>query len=263
MHYDSLRHLGIDESMTRVYIALLELESARAIDIAQKTGMNKSTVYDNLDKLAHLHLITVKQKEKVRIYTPNDPKRLQVMIDRQKEEVASSIPFLSALYTNSQKYKPQIQLFEGEEGVRWVLRESNTNNLEKRVRLFQSLEVLASWAKTLPVETREYTHTRIAKNIEQQYLRARTSQKNIQTVTELAKSQGDEWKRSIRYMPLNVELASTLSIWDDHVAIISNKEENYTTLITSRDFATTMKTLFDSLWELSIEEDELPRSTPR
>ena len=57
--------------------------------------------------------------------------------------------------------------------------------------------------------------------------------------------------RKVRYKQKDLEINSTILLWDNMIGFITNREETFGTLIESEDFATTMKSWFQVLWSTS------------
>ena len=86
-----LKSLKFSEKEAKVYLALLELGSAKAHDIARKTGINRTTVYDLLEILLHRGLISKYKKGALAYFNARDPKYLLSYLDREKEEQEKNI----------------------------------------------------------------------------------------------------------------------------------------------------------------------------
>ena len=57
-----------------------------------------------------------------------------------------------------------------------------------------------------------------------------------------------EQKRLVRFLPENINIASTFIIYDDIVSIVSSKKENFGFTLKSEELAQSMKALFEALW---------------
>ena len=57
--------------------------------------------------------------------------------------------------------------------------------------------------------------------------------------------------RELRYSPPSVVLEMTTYIYDDKVAFISSKKENYGMIFQSEEFARFHKSLFEGIWAIS------------
>ena len=73
---EQLNQLGLNGRQARVYLALLQLGSATAIEIAKYTKYKHPTVYDVLDLLKEKRLITETLSGKRKIFSAPRPGRL-------------------------------------------------------------------------------------------------------------------------------------------------------------------------------------------
>ena len=57
--------------------------------------------------------------------------------------------------------------------------------------------------------------------------------------------------RTVRFAPAGFKALAEVLIYGDNVMMITTIQENVATVITSRDYATTMKSWFQELWKVS------------
>lgn len=242
-----LHYLDLDETMSETYMATLALGIANATHIATKAKLQRTAVYTNLEKLVKMGLLQKKNSGKAFIYTAVSPERLNFIMRQRMEEVANAVPLLKALFQSGDNFKPVTRFYEGSDGIKEVHMEIVTNNLEKKFRVLQSPSILRS---TVDDENflQKVTATRIQNSIKQYSLRPMKAYQDLNEDPEYLKGEGERWMREIRYLPAEIDPHSIIYIWDEHVAIVSTKGENYALVLTSRDFSQTMKDMFDFLW---------------
>ena len=68
MLIENLEKFGLSKKEASVYLALLGLGPSLVSDISDKAKMNRSTTYVILESLADLDLVTVFEKNKIKIY---------------------------------------------------------------------------------------------------------------------------------------------------------------------------------------------------
>src|SRR3989344_2058210 len=113
-----LNKTGLDEKEAKVYLALLELGTADVTDIAVKAHIKRPTCYLVLDNLKNKGLVS-QVPAKVNLFTAESPEKLASEMYKKQELYKRFLPNMLALY-NAKKDKPQVQLFEGVEGVKQV-----------------------------------------------------------------------------------------------------------------------------------------------
>lgn len=246
----SLEYAGFEKTRIQIYIALLSLGKAKASEIAKKAGLQRTAVYDNLEKLHEQGLITIKKEQSGNSYTAVSPERLTYIMRQRAEVVMKSIPVLKALFQRDASFKPVVRFFEGAEQIKEIHREIVAHNEEKFLRVIQTPEII-----TKVVHDDEFlsviTRLRVENEIRQHSLRPLTALKNRDEFPEHMVSDEPKWLREIRYLPKEIETNSIIYIWDDKIAIVSSEGENYVLVVESKDFTKTVAAIFDFLWTLS------------
>jgi len=120
---------GLNEKEAKVYLALLELGTASAYSIAPKAGLKRPITYIVLEDLRQKGLVSIVPREKKTLYTAEAPNKLLTEVKQRQELLQRFMPNMEALY-NSKKEKPQVQLFEGMEGVKLIY-EKFTNPVKR------------------------------------------------------------------------------------------------------------------------------------
>ena len=118
-----LEDLGLSEKEAKVYLSLLQVDNDSVLDLAEKTKINRTTIYPVLESLSKKGLISeVKVDKKVR-FQAEPPERLETYVERQKivlEEHAKRlkdvIPQLKSVQREIGE-KPMVKFFDGREGI--------------------------------------------------------------------------------------------------------------------------------------------------
>lgn len=150
------------------------------------------------------------------------------------------MPQLRSLY-NSSRIKPEIRFYEGEDGVATVL----WDTLTARSKVIRGILSMAELLESPGFDKMEqYIAKRVEKGILLKALRS--SSKDTDSIWS-----GPGELRELRHAPEHITLAMTSYIYDDKVAIISSKKEDYGMIIQSQDFANLHAAMFDGLWAIS------------
>ncbi len=125
-----LYRLGLTADEGRVYLALLEQPMSH-LEIARKTGVNRSKVYRIADELEKRGLITENQDETGKHLLANDPANLEIVIktdeetvERKKQTLKSALPDLQALFTSGalpSESDFEVNTYEGVDGFKQML----------------------------------------------------------------------------------------------------------------------------------------------
>src|SRR3989338_4104352 len=122
---------GLSEEQALAYQALLDKGPQRASDLSKWTGIKRGLIYKVLEQLETMSLISKKGGPgTVATFSPSHPSLLLSNIERKEKEIALSKELLTnSIGTLSSKFnliagKPNIQFFEGKEGVARVANDS-------------------------------------------------------------------------------------------------------------------------------------------
>lgn len=238
-----LEDFGFSNKKARVYLALLELGTARANEVAKKANLERPTTYDTLEKLIHEGYISYLEKRGVRYYMAEFPEKIEGKLLEKQKMFQQILPNLLSLYSNSTVNKPKIRFYEGLAGIKSIFADTLTTK-NKRLR------AMLSMYDTFIVPGRHYMEDYINRRIEEKIqLRViRPSPKEIQT--QYWPSVPSEL-REVRFPPAGIEYSMSLYIYDNKVALISSQKENFGMIIESQDFSEMIGHLFEALWQVS------------
>ena len=111
-----LTRLGLNGRQARVYLAMLQLGPASAIEIAKYTKFKHPTVYDVLDVLEERGLITESLVNGRKMFAPEDPSAFLRLEEERKSALESVLPDLRDLYLGG-THRTRIHFYEGRAGV--------------------------------------------------------------------------------------------------------------------------------------------------
>ncbi len=118
-----LQDLGLSEKEAKVYVSLLQVERGSINELAEKTGINRTTVYPVLETLSKKGLVSEAHEGKKITYQAEPPERLETYVERQKvllNEKASRlkemIPQMKSIQ-REQGERPVVKLFQGRDGA--------------------------------------------------------------------------------------------------------------------------------------------------
>lgn len=124
MHIKELAKLGLTEGEVRLYSALLEMGETTRTELARKSGISPSKIYDVANRLLEKGIISSVRKSGVIHFSPADPHRLadfvakkQEDIEQEKQLVSSLLPALISQYKDIRE-KTDIEVFYGWDGLK-------------------------------------------------------------------------------------------------------------------------------------------------
>jgi sugar-specific transcriptional regulator TrmB len=246
--------LGFGAKEIKVYLALLELDTATAAELARRVDFNRTSCYDILAMLAKRGLVAKIVKRKKTYFEAGDPRQLVNYLEREKQEtiknfdkkkkmVEEVLPELSSLLI-PRSNKPKVVFFEGEKGMR----EAYEDTLNSRETILAYANVATVHAG-LPNFFPEYYKRRAAAGI---------AIKAIMPDNELSAKRKEQDAAEKRQTILLKDKALTFSpevnIYNDKVLIASWKEK-MAVIIQSKELADLQKVVFNLLWE-SLKKEE-------
>ncbi len=105
---DAIEELGFTRNEAKVYLFLLRFGRARALKIAEKTGVSSSKVYDVLQRLKSKGVVGELEVEGVKVFTALPPAFLLDYIRNMKKELDVKEKLI-------EKYLPQFEKVQKEE----------------------------------------------------------------------------------------------------------------------------------------------------
>ncbi|MFM2423807.1 MAG: hypothetical protein RLZZ70_194 [Candidatus Parcubacteria bacterium] len=123
----ALRRLDMSESEQAIYLSLLREGRATARVLADRTGLTRPSVYDQLKKLLAINLVVELEVEGRAHFAASDIKYLDALLGDRIDRLEQSRQFLLAalpdISAGLDTVTPKIRFFEGEEGMKQVLKD--------------------------------------------------------------------------------------------------------------------------------------------
>jgi len=236
MRTELLENLGMTKVEIKVYLSLLELNSASASELAERTGLYRKNTYDALNRLIKKGIVSFAKVESKNIYTTADPHKLLEFIDIKRQEIESTLPELKKLFKSSPKYD-DVTVYKGKEGLKTIFEDiiKSKTNYDK----FGSGEKFKQYLKFYYLQ---YQKKKVENGIK---CRA------IYSENERNEDFVQEFVGEVRFLPKEFVNPTTTIIYGDKVAIIIWKENPLGILIRSREVAKSYRYYFGSLWGVS------------
>lgn len=235
-----LHELGLSDKEARTYLAILELGTSSIGAIADRAKVKRTSIYNFIQHLVELGLISRSMLRGRNYYTALPPTRLLSLQQERAQRLESMLPeFLSSF--NAAQNKPRISYLEGPEQMRNIVRE------EPRCKS----EALYIWTGRDIMEMiggvrfmTEIDKARIAKGVRIRVVRFRD--KDVRFPTS---AHGEKYLREIRFAPPNFKISMSMGIYDTgKVGFFSSKAEGFGILIESKELEVLMRALFQSFW---------------
>ena len=122
METSQLQRLGLTESDIKIYLALLKIGSANVTQLAEESGVHRTNIYSNLDKLKEMGLVNEVKEENKLHFKISDPENLLNYLKESEEAIKSLIPDLKKI-RESVKEKIEVNVFKGEKGMKSAMKD--------------------------------------------------------------------------------------------------------------------------------------------
>jgi len=115
----TLFEAGIDEKQAKVYLACLELGQATIQELAKKSGIKRTSIYNFLDEMKAKGLVSDIRRGRKVILIPENPNNLKLKAEQVAKSLTEVVPELMSIF-NLPGNKPKISYYEGVEGLKKI-----------------------------------------------------------------------------------------------------------------------------------------------
>jgi sugar-specific transcriptional regulator TrmB len=241
--------LSVDEA--KVYLALLEKPLSH-LELARKTGVNRTKIYRIADDLERLSLVKTEQQDSGRLLSASEPKNLEVtLVDKEQElktkkaVLSELLPSLENMFrASAQDLKFSVSTYEGVAGMKQML--WNELKTEGEILVFGSgtLEDL--------VGSKRWAETHRQKTLDVDY-KIREINNRVKKPIKFTSNSNflDNFER--RHIDESIlDLEQQIAIYNDTVAIYHWRDDQKVGVeIHNKAYANTMRQMFESYWEIA------------
>lgn len=244
---DGLLQLEFSDKEITVYLVLLQNKESSIPSLAKETCLGRGTVYDIVEKLKTKGYATeIKKGKKRRIVAENPTSKLYSFLDKKheqvqnfKEIVENILPALKAFDVNDD-FRPQVRVYEGENGFRQVWDEILSHESK-------------TWVGIARIETFiKFMGADFLTEIQERKIKLGFTSRAINEYSESGQAMVDideKYRRETRLAPKEFQFPSSEIIFGDKVAMFSTRKENIIVMIESKDFAETHRQYFEMIWK--------------
>jgi sugar-specific transcriptional regulator TrmB len=235
-----LEKAGLAGNEAKVYLALLELGSALAGEITKKSGVNRTNVYDALDKLTEKGLVSYVIQANRKFFEAVSPGRIVKYLEekekdirKRKELVNSALPELE-LKRKLSREPQEATIYKGKKGLKSIA--------EDILKTKKELLVFGAEGKFVDL----FTHY-----AQQWHMRRGKLKIPVKIIyNERIRAKKSKAKFPILKMRFNsnvYETPATTWIYGNKVAIIVWSDQPIATLIRSKEVANSYRQFFNIL----------------
>jgi sugar-specific transcriptional regulator TrmB len=241
-----LEETGLAGNEAKVYLALLDSGSALAGEITKKSGVNRTNVYDALDKLAEKGLVSYVIQANRKYFEAAMPDNLIKYIEEREKELKKKKALIISILSELEKRRklskePQeATLYKGKKGI--------LSMMEDILRDKKELLVFGAEGKfmeTMKHAAEQWHMKRAALKIPIRIVyNEKMREKRSQTTFSFFK---------LRFHPKEYDSPASTWIYGNKVAIIAWSQQPIVTLIRSKQTAESYRQFFTMLWNSSKE----------
>lgn len=242
---EALRDAGFNDSEIRVFTFLLRHDiGLRVSDIARRVRLNRTTLYGVLKALTDKGLVSSSEQRGVLLFRSIQPHLLVDYLERLQQRLASNIkkveeiiPEITSQRTQEERYRPQMEFFDGTEGIKQAYEDTLRNNKDKTVYGLAGIHAL---------------YNLMGMDWIQYYLKKRSSMGvkwlalAVDSPTARAMQKRDKAEvRVTKFLPAEYKFDIELGSYDDNTLIVSFAEDHpWAMIIRDKKIAETVTALF-------------------
>ena len=250
---NELLELGLSKKEQQIYLVLLGMGPSAVIPIAQKTGINRTTVYFLINELTKKGLVTSVESSGKTLFSVEPPEKILELIDTQeslakdqllalkkkKERIEKIMPELIGLTAMSPR--PRVRFFEGKQGVISAFEDTLDQPSGSEILMYSTIRGFYS---QVPGYLDSYLKKRVKKNIH-----VRLILPDDPGSSDYVQKDREQLRQSRLIPAERFHFLNEIDIYQNKVAIVSLEKEWLAVIIESESIAKTQKAIFDLAWE--------------
>ncbi len=250
MHISDLHKIGLTEGEIKVYNALLDLGETTRTELASKSGISPSKIYDVCNRLVEKGLINSVKKNGIIHFSAANPNRIKDFLEQKEEDIENEkvilhklLPDLILKY-NKTKVKTDIEVFYGWEGMKTIYSEISESLSKGDENLIFGASMGRNYEKSDHFFSNYYKKVNKKKYkikiIFNEEVRGHAERTNYFVKSKI---------HEVRYLHQNT--FTELNLYKDTVLIIMLLEKPIIIRVKNKDAADSFKKFFDTMWKIA------------
>lgn len=235
-----LETLGLSENESKVYFASLSLGPSTIMKIAESAEIKRTTVYSVAETLQKKGLINIQLKGFKKLYSAEDPEKLENILDSQKQKLTNLLPEFKAMY-NLKGGESFIRYYSGIAGVKNVY-ESMLRDAKPHDYYYVMSETEELFEKDGDYFN-DFVSRRSKLNVDLRIL-LQDSPKSRQI-----KESDTRINKIVKILPPNTHLTTNLTVIPKRVAIHQIADPVMSIVIENKSVIQMHKDTFDIIWD--------------
>lgn len=236
-----LKEFGLSKNKARVYLILLRLGSTTAEKIAKTSGVHRRSVYDALEGLIKLGLVSYVIKDKKKHFKATNPYYLLEILEEEKEKIKKKKVNISSILSELlqlQKLSEEenfVTIYKGVNGIKAILNDVLKTGKENLVLGAHKPP------KTIKNFLTSFHKKRIKLGVPEKLIFNKNDEKRAKKLAKLPLTK-------IKFISKRFDSQTAVNIYGDKVAILMWSEP-VGILIEKKDVAKTFREYFKLLWK--------------
>jgi len=234
-----LTNIGLSENQACVYLACLKLGNGSIWDIAETSGVKRTTCYVVIKDLISKGIASVSGNDKRAMYSVISPDELWFSFKNKQNQLAESMNELNTLISKTYS-KPAIRMFEGIDGVEQAYKLTLNLPEDSEILIYGNPNVVNNYQETID----NYLKQRVLKKI-----KVRVILPDTPLAQEIMKKD-EEQLRQTKLLPKDTfDQQTEINILPDSIIYIAHSENKpFATVIKNSTLAREEKNRFEILW---------------
>lgn len=237
MEIGILQETGLSLTEAKVYLALLDIGSGLAGEITKKSELNRTNVYDALERLITKGLVSYVISANRKVFEPVTPIKLKEILKERENKLDSIMKELEERYKSS-KTKEEATIFKGKKGIKSIFEDI----LKEKKELFV-YGAENKFAELLPAYQKDWNRDRAKLRISLRII-YNEKVKKIKIAEKLKLTE-------MRFLPKDYDFPSTILIYGNKVVTIAWSELPVGFMIKSPEVVKSNNNFFKILWKIA------------
>jgi len=243
-----LRELGFTANEIKVYIALTQLGEAKAVEVAKKIDLPRTTVISLLNKLSKDNYLTTNKYRGTTYYWIESPKTISASLENKIAIAAQLNNLLTGLY-RTEAHFPAAQVYDSKTSIKQFIVKTLGNLPKKSIYYTIDSPGAANYAKIYSDHVRKILYQqKKKKGIVTQTLVPYGSFKQILPFKL------KEQLIQIKELPQDIKIHSSLWLIEDKLIHFSGNPP-FLVVLKHEQIVKSMKSLYDFLWQISEQKN--------
>lgn len=246
MTLEDITKLGLNRKEAILYLHCIERGPSRVKDIAAATTLNRGTTYDVARSLIKKGLLSTTQRRNITHFVAHSPEKYMRQLNEELVSATAMLPAIEELLQTAH-YRPTLRFFEGNHGIQTVYEETLHCKSKEMVCFLSVREIVEAVGVDF---LNYYVEKRVRRHINLRCLKDPEGEMSEPVEGSYTTDSNPALLRESRLGPASIDIAGNCIIFDDTVALMSTKRENFGVLLHSHEFAVMFKQLFETIWQM-------------